>query len=82
MDEMVRWAKFERDPVKDSGWDAKGEAKVVKEGENRKQPKWALEAHLGILGSLTVADKLLVACLDSDVVEHTPDELLELIWGR
>jgi hypothetical protein len=38
-----------------------------------------LEAHLG---SLTIADKLLVACLDSDVVEPTSDELLELIWGR
>ena len=24
----------------------------------------------------------LMTCLDLDVVEHTPDEPLELIWGR
>ena len=48
----------------------------------KKKPKRALEAHLGILGSLTITDELLGACLDSDFIEHTPDELLELIWGR
>ena len=37
---------------------------------------------MGTLGSLTITDKLLVACLDSDVVEPTPDKLLELVWGR
>ena len=52
----------------------------------KKKPQRVLEAHLG---SLNVADKLLVACLDADVVGPTPDvvgptpdELLELIWGR
>ena len=37
---------------------------------------------LGILGCLNITDELMVACLDSDVVEPTPDELLELIWGH
>ena len=50
--------------------------------EVQKKPKRVLGAHMGTLGSLTITDKLLVACLDSDVIEPTPDKLLELVWGH
>ena len=53
-----------------------------KEKEKYIPKKRAFEAHAAHLASQNIADKLLVACLDSEIDRNPQDELLELVLGR
>ena len=56
-----------------------------KNKRNTHQRKRVFEAHAAHLGSQNIADKPLVACLDSEsvgILGNTQDKLLELVLGR
>ena len=55
---------------------------AVNEKEKYIPKKRVFDAHAAHLASQNIADKLLAACLDSEIDRNTQDELLELVLGH